>query len=741
MTQERLDTTSSVLKTRRLTWWYIAALSIVALLTLTGQVAVQHALHQLEGDAGIVNIAGRQRMLSQRLPLIVLELEKETDIETWIAKTSELKELATQWETSQRSLAQGSSTLARPGHNHVASEALFQKIEPDFLALRYHVQKLIQSIETSGLTGNLQSDKESRDGQSTETFDAFPALALADRQAMLGHSDAFLRGMDRIVSRYAHEAEERVTRLRWTERCLLLATLSVLLFEGCFIFSPSVASLQRAFAQLQSVTNQLSHAKDTAESANRAKTAFLARLSHELRTPLHAILGMMSELRRGPLQPKQIRRVQLSHQSARTLQSLVNDLLDVAGIETGTEPSIHCRPVRLARLIQGAVELMEPIANKKGLSMNCAIDPDIPQWISADPDRLRQVVYNLLQNAIRYTEKGRIACKLQRDEAHPEKFSISISDTGRGIAPEDRTRIFASFERAHQSVDHQAFGRSLGLGLPITVSIVKAMGGNLKITSEEGRGSCFTVQFPFVELVPKKNSRRSNASSGRGIRKIEWALVVDDSPTNRILMRSYLRRLGYKTIVAANLSEASIACRDKLPSVIVLDKHLDDEDGLSLISQLQKATPGHIPEIYLVTADIYCQAHDLDKRFGIAAVLHKPLTFSDLKRTLKISRRERVTNDDFSALRLRLKVELCHQLPNHIDDMIEANRVGDLNRLGLLAHRLRGASGNAGLNLVADQCGRLEACADRKDREGCSESLTKLGTLVVTACNENPVLQ
>jgi signal transduction histidine kinase/CheY-like chemotaxis protein len=734
--QQLLEEKSFSIKTKRLTWWYIAALSMVALLTLAGQYAVQLALQQLEGDAEVVNIAGRQRMLSQRLPRLVLEMERGTKDKEWKAKVQELEKLTLQWERNQLDLSRGSSNIATNGRNSQAIEKLFQETEPDFLALRDQLLKFLQTSTKSAQPSSSQTEDSLENDTTPQEYDTRVSLDINSRRGMLERSDAFLVGMDKIVSQYAKEAQARVLRLRWTERCLLIATLVVLLFEGFFIFSPAVASLHRTFEALQATTNQLSQAKDHAESANRAKTAFLARLSHELRTPLHAIMGMISELRRGPLRPKQRRRVQLSSQSAQTLHSLVNDLLDVAGIESGAEPAIHVRPVRLARLIHGAVELMKPMATRKGLTMKWSIEPDVPEWISADPDRLRQVVYNLLQNAIRYTDFGGIECSLKKVTTTPSTLSIAVSDSGRGIAAKDKTRILERFERAQNQTTDQAFGRSLGLGLPITVSIVKAMGGELIVNSEEGQGSCFTVQFPFVEIDRGTVAKTKKASHQRHSLGTDWAVVVDDSQTNRILMRSFLRRLGYKTAVASNLADAIQQCQSKFPSVLILDRHLNEEDGLKLVEKLHIAIPNRIPKIYLVTADIYCQLQDLDRSLGIAAVLHKPLNFYELKRVLTTNHRQPELEDDFKSLRLRLKTEMCLLLPSQMKELTYVYRDSNFARLSLLAHRLCGSCGNAGLDLIAGECRKLEASANHADEEACSKSLSKLETIITSTCGQ-----
>ncbi len=212
--------------------------------------------------------------------------------------------------------------------------------------------------------------------------------------------------MDRIVSLYESEASARVTQLKLVERSLLVATLLVLVLEGLFIFSPAISSLRRAFDQLTKTSTQLTLAKQSAEAASLAKTEFLTRVSHELRTPLHGILGMLDLVKRGSLSQSQRTKVGLASQASRTLQRLVDDLLDVAGIEAGKTLALQESVVELHQLVNGVVELMAPIAKRKGLQTTCEIGLNVPRWVKLDGDRLRQALTNLIQNAIRYTDQG-----------------------------------------------------------------------------------------------------------------------------------------------------------------------------------------------------------------------------------------------------------------------------------------------------------------------------------------------
>ncbi len=702
------DKTNVSFNTRRLTWLYVLALSTVAILTVVGQFAVQRALQQLEGDAGIVNIAGRQRMLSQRLPRLVLAIQQHELADQRNANQQELFRMVQQWETSQRALEYGSKELSLPGGNSQSIQDLFRTIEPHFVAVREGVRRQIPG-----------KDGENQELSSTELHD------------MLEHSDAFLLGMDRIVSQYAREAQLRVSRLQSTERGLLAATLLVLFCEGLLVFSPAVASLRRTLDQLQAVTQQLSQAKEVAESANRAKSNFLTRLSHELRTPLHAILGMLGLLRRSSLKPPQQRHLQLTQQAAKTLQSLLNDLLDVAELEAEIEPKLSYVPVNMSKLVQQAIELMRPIADKKNLQMISEIDPGFPDWISGDPNRLRQIVYNLLQNAIRYTDQGTIRCSCRVDaRLDPQQYTLEFLDTGCGIAPENQEKIFESFVRVEKSLSTEPFGHGLGLGLPITVTLVKAMGGHVSMESEVGRGTRILVHLPLQPIAPNLRARKlaENRSAARPDRP--WALVVDDSKANRILMRNYLKRLGFRTKSASNQDQALQSCMEHTPEIVALDKHLHDEDGLAFITRLRAEMPEKMPLIYLVTADIYCQSEEMVSRYGISAVLHKPLKFRELKNALQQSSIRLNVDDGFSELRFKLQKILLTQLPIDLVDLAERYEARDFQRVGLIAHRIRGGAANAGLHEIELACANLEQKIASTDSDAWSISIKELSEAI-----------
>jgi signal transduction histidine kinase/ActR/RegA family two-component response regulator len=688
------------LETRRLTFLYIAALSMVALLTMAGQWMVQRSLQRVEGDAEIVNIAGRQRMLSQRLPRLILELQSSPTSSREVAIRDELRQGFERWENSQQALEHGSTDLDWSGKNSPMISRMFDELRPHFDALREVVRLALVSDQP------MDDEAQLRMSQA---------------------SDAFLLGMDAIVSRYAIEANERVARLKWIERGLLIATLFVLIGEGLFIFSPAVNSLRKTLGQLHSTSQQLTSAKEIAEAANREKTAFLTRLSHELRTPIHGLLGMLSQLRRTKLLPSQQRRLGLSQQAAQTLHSLVNDLLDVAGIEAGMQPKIHEKPTKIASLIRGAVDLMRPAAQAKGLALTSQFDPNLPKWMATDADRIRQIVYNLLQNAIRYTAQGSIDVKARCEMIDGQSnFVLDVSDTGPGIAATEQSKIFGSFVRLEHDQPSPVFGPGLGLGLPITAAVVKALGGKIEVSSQLGQGTCFTVRLPWKDGKPNDIRRRKKPRSAKPVTARGLALIVDDSEINRVVMRDYLRRLGFEVAEAADAVEAYKFCLSSQPQWIILDRHLQQSDGLELIDKIRADVQSDsVPKILLVTADIYFRETDLNPNLGNICVLHKPLKFNELQEALGVDPKPD-ESDSFEQLKKKLRAMLGPQLDNDWRQLQSAYQAGDFRMVGLISHRMRGASANAGYAELDELCLALEESAVAADPSACEQKIAGL---------------
>lgn len=378
-------------------------------------------------------------------------------------------------------------------------------------------------------------------------------------------------------------------------------------------------------------------ARNEAERANRLKDEFLATVSHELRNPLNAILGWAHMLRLGKLTPTNAERaVETIYRNAKSQAQLVADLLDVSRIISG-KLRLDVRTVDLLYIVNAAIDSIRPTADAKSIRLQTMLDPAAGQ-ISADADRLQQVVWNLLTNAVKFTPKGgRIHVKVQRIDSHVQ---IIVSDSGVGISKEFLPHVFDRFRQADASSTRIHGG--LGLGLSIVHQLVDLHGGAVSALSEgEGKGATFTVTLPFVGVVSNQKEAEAvppiqsdEILSFDGLPSLDGLkiLVVDDEADTRDLIREVLKECGSEVITSSSAAEALIAIEQHKPDILISDLGMPDEDGYSLITKI-RALPsergGHIPAAALTA---YARAEDRMRvlRSGFQFHLPKPVDSAEL---------------------------------------------------------------------------------------------------------------
>jgi len=714
---------------RRLTLLYMAALGTIALLTIVGQIVVQQAIVQLEGDSRIVNIAGRQRMLSQRLTRPTLELafaeeRPPTATATHVETTNNIRTDLNMWTQNHKGLQHGSDQVRLPGENSHSVKELFQELSPHFATLRKIIESTLARFESGGDAG---VDKV--------------------RSELSHHSDAFLAGMDRIVSQLENEARNRVSRLRGMERALLFATITVLICEGLFVFSPTVTSLGRSITTLEDTSDELKRAKDIAENANSAKTEFLARVSHELRTPLHALLGMLGMVEKSKLSRDQQTQIRLANDASNSLLSLVNDLLDVASIEQGREIALNPQVVDLPALLTSIAEVMRPMAVQKGLHFQLNLDPALSNMVSIDTDRVRQVLTNLLQNAIRYTTAGSVRFQATTlIDAKRDLLRLTVEDTGIGISTDDQEHIFTSFSRGSNAGAFNSFGRSVGLGLSITKALVTQLGGTIALKSEVGRGSQFAVTIPISIANLHKSQTGTFSSQVQPSARLSrppnqarpTALIVDDSPTNLLVMRTFLKKLGYRTMSVNSLKLSIEKFRRHRFDLVLMDRHLSDGDGIDFLNTLLGSNKSALfveTRVFLVTADIHLTAKSDPRVSSFAGVLHKPISFAELESAIGFhSPNETASNRDnggphfLESLKRKLARNVVERLSIEMESLTRMLSHSDYIGIEFLSHRMIGSAGNAGLTDLASLAIDLNDAASQRDRPKIEIALSRLAT-------------
>ena len=356
--------------------------------------------------------------------------------------------------------------------------------------------------------------------------------------------------------------------------------------------------------------------REDAERTNRLKDEFLATVSHELRTPLNAILGWTLTLRRTAKDVEMDRALTIIERNARAQATLIDDVLDVSRIVSG-KLSLQLAPTSVADAARAAVETVTPAAEAKGITISCDLLSE-SSTITADADRLQQVIWNLLSNSVKFTPKdGRVALRVYREGSD---VCVTVKDTGEGIRPELLGAVFEPFQQADSSTTRRHGG--LGLGLSIVKQLVVAHGGSVHAESEgPGKGSTFTVRLPVRAVAPARESATTAAASGNydpvvavsqearldGLR----VLVVDDEPDARLLIREILHGHGAQVDVAGSAMEARALLKRAAPDVIVSDIGMPDEDGYAFIRQV-RAEGARTPAIALTA---YASKQDAQRAF------------------------------------------------------------------------------------------------------------------------------
>jgi PAS domain S-box-containing protein len=383
----------------------------------------------------------------------------------------------------------------------------------------------------------------------------------------------------------------------------------------------------------------LIHAWEGADAANRAKSRFLANMSHEIRTPMNGVIGMLQLLQTTSLTSEQLRYATVAQESGQALLALINDILDLSKIEARKVTLENLR-FDLKSTVEGVVQLLRVPANAKGLNFHSRVSPEIPLLLRGDAHRLRQVLTNLAGNAIKFTEHGEVRLEAMLEQRSGEKVTVrfSVTDTGIGIRPDQTKRLFSPFTQADASTTRKYGGT--GLGLAICKQLVEMMGGTIGVDSREGNGSMFWFTAvlelaPEAQLQPANEceDRRAGATPGSTPTKPAGKiLIAEDNATNREVALAQLRKLGYQADAANNGAEAVRALEHGGYDLVLMDCEMPVMDGYEATRRIRSAHPG-VPIIAL-TADAMSGDRDKCLKQGMNDYLAKPVDLSLLAEVL-----------------------------------------------------------------------------------------------------------
>jgi two-component system, sensor histidine kinase len=424
--------------------------------------------------------------------------------------------------------------------------------------------------------------------------------------------------------------EEQTTRNRLLERYTRVTlaltgflTLLVMIFAGLSL--RQMRQLSRRHDALQILTADLNAARGAAEASNQAKSQFLANMSHEIRTPFQGLLGMLSMLRDTGLDARQIDYLRTATESADHLLAVLNDILDMSQLEAG-RLQLSPLPVTLRSLLQDVDALMRPQATARHLALHVDAEPSVPERVRLDPTRVKQVLFNLLSNAIKFSDRGSVDLdlRLQHGETGRHHLLFVVTDTGRGMDEATMARLFNRFERGDAAPSATVAGS--GLGLEISRSLARLMGGDLQVSSVPGKGSQFRFTVPLDPVIEgEKTSPPRELDQGAPLQLD--VLVAEDHPVNRQVMAALLSSMGHRTYFVPSGDEAIAAVKRQRFDLVLMDLHMPGLDGIEatrLIRALPERGAATVP-IVALTADAFTETRERCLVAGMNSFLTKPV--------------------------------------------------------------------------------------------------------------------
>jgi signal transduction histidine kinase/ActR/RegA family two-component response regulator len=462
----------------------------------------------------------------------------------------------------------------------------------------------------------------------------------------------------------AEQIARRNDAVRWQNQVGigLTAFLSVLTILFAFVVVRQLQALNARRQDLEALTASLSQAHQAAEQASQAKSVFLANLSHELRTPFNGLLGMLALLQRSSLTPQQADQLETARESGEHLLGILNDVLDISKLESG-RLDLHPQPTDLRRVLADVQALMQAQADARSLHLGLQVSDSVPARVLMDAKRFKQIVFNLLSNAIKFTEQGEVLVRVDTFEHQPAGLTLRlrVSDTGIGMDLSGDSPLFERFSQGGFGIS-QRYGGT-GLGLEISRSLARRMGGDVSADSALGQGSCFTVLLPLetlvdasVEVAPDSAGGAAvpNGRTGIGSLQVDspsgglpdavsvateqasLILVVDDHPVNRKFLQLVLESAGYRVRAVADGASAVEVVAQGGCALVLMDLHMPGMDGVAATRAI-RALPGARGALPIValTADAYSESRDRVLAAGMDEFLAKPVRPQEIEATVR----------------------------------------------------------------------------------------------------------
>ncbi len=572
--------------------------------------------------------------------------------------------------------------------------------------------------------------------------------ALSVTMARLAHGETVSRivpqGIDEIAEM---EAAVEVFRLQGIENHALAAERDQNLAELLRHRLELQLLVAEQTKQLRGEVSAHAEARGRAEAADRAKSEFLAMMSHEIRTPMNGVLGMLRSLGRDGLTPRQQRQLRAAHASGEGLMAILNDILDYSKIEAGAD-TLTEETFSPGDLLHDIAVLMAPSAQEKGLAMHLDLPTDIPDAVIGDMGKLRQILFNLVSNAVKFTDRGEIRLMVAATgpESRPH-LTFTVKDTGKGIAEGAQDRVFGVFEQEDAQTARQYGGT--GLGLAICKRFADAMGAQLAVESSAGEGSTFTLVAEFARGdAASLPALPPLAAVQPAARKLK-ALVVEDNDINQMVIQTYLEDMGHSAKVVATAEAALVALQEGRFDVILMDVNLPGLSGTAATRRIRALADSQIANLPIIGISAHVQDSDIldNLAAGMSAVLAKPLSPEALQAALRahvpqghaLTALAQDIGDDRAAALARVFLD---GLPKNIAAIDAAARSADYSALSRAAHQLKGAAGNFDLHALTTRLAHIETLADQgpsASLEACLEEMP--GAVDLAASEINAALE